>query len=231
MDTKQKRLRIEDYDFFLFDWDGTLCIEPPLRRLNKIINPFWRLKKRRSRQVNPNTSNDMIRPEHAGADKFIYRRGAFEKVKEYETGVEARLADISLLLFKPRLREGAKEVLEKLAHDSKEIALISDGALYRIFGEIENLGVLEYFEAILSLQSINRLKPDPLGIELMIKVLGAKKDRVLYFGDMVDDIMFAKYAGIKSVAVAGGFQSYYRLASYNPDFIFKSMSELEKELR
>ncbi|MEM3827278.1 MAG: HAD hydrolase-like protein [Candidatus Micrarchaeaceae archaeon] len=225
---ESSRFNVDDYDLFLFDWDGTLCVEPFLLKLNKVLNPSWRLKKMRA---NEEATQKSALLRNGDAAKHIYKRGAFEEINEIETEIEARMADISISLFKPRLREGAKMVLEKLSKRRKYIALITDGALYRIYREVEKLGVLNYFEALLSLQTIGKLKPNPLGAELMIKALKAEKKKTIYIGDMVDDILFARYAGIDICTIAGGFQSFNTLKRYKPKFIYRNMMEFEKSIK
>ncbi len=228
MNIEKDSLNTGDFDLFIFDWDGTLAIEPIWRKLNKKLNPLWRIRKAKARRL---TASEAIAEEPKEVERHIYKKGAYESIMRTKTSFEVRSSDLLLLLLEPRLRAGAKQALSKLSRRGKLVTLVTDGVFYRVYREVEKLGMLEYFEAMLSLQAINRLKPDPLGAELMLKTLNVKKSRAVYIGDMADDILFAKYAGIKSCAVAGGFDSYEYLEMHKPDFIFRSMKEFEEHIR
>ncbi|MGC8622433.1 MAG: HAD family hydrolase [Candidatus Micrarchaeia archaeon] len=221
-------LKLKDFDLFVFDWDGTLAVEPLLRRLNKRLNPIWIIKKFRARKLALSKEKEGRKRE---TEKYIYRKGIYNDIKQTRNRFEVRTSELLLLLLKPRLREGASELLSKLARENKTIILITDGVLYRVYREVTELGVLDYFEVILSLGAIDRLKPDPLGMKLILKTFNVEKDRSIYIGDMSDDILFAKYAGVKSCAVAGGFDSFEHLSSLRPDYIFRSIKELKKSVR
>ena len=110
------------------------------------------------------------------------------------------------------------------------MVLFSNGAEYRVLKELAYVGIEDYFEMIVSAQDLKALKPNPLGLEVIIKALRAKKERAIYIGDMTTDIAMAKYAGISSCAVSCGFDSYIKLKSTHPDYIFRSIEELKKAL-
>jgi phosphoglycolate phosphatase-like HAD superfamily hydrolase len=47
---------------------------------------------------------------------------------------------------------------------------------------------------------------------------------------MIDDILTAKLAHIHSCAVADGFDSYHKLRSIHPEYIYRSIEGLNKDL-
>jgi phosphoglycolate phosphatase len=85
----------------------------------------------------------------------------------------------------------------------------------------------ELSEYISSVSGVNRggSKSDQT-IELMEK-FAIKKDRVYLIGDAVSDILEAKKAGVKSIAVTWGFQEKERLLSEGPDFVVNSPGEVQ----
>ena len=54
-------------------------------------------------------------------------------------------------------------------------------------------------------------KPDPTGVEIILRLTGAGKEETLYVGDSVVDIETAKNAGLECVCVGWGFQSEAQL--------------------
>ena len=62
----------------------------------------------------------------------------------------------------------------------------------------------------------------------LLKKHEVEKESTLYIGDMPHDIDTARYAGIKSVAVLGGFGKKEELEQARPDYIIENISELIK---
>lgn len=70
---------------------------------------------------------------------------------------------------------------------------------------LNRFNVLKFFDAIIAMEDCGKKqKPDPFGINLALKRLKigsiGKKD-ALYIGDNIDDIIAAKNAGIKAIAI------------------------------
>ncbi len=214
------------YKTFIFDWDGTLRSVSAARKLNSIVNPNWRRKKSVAHSgPDRSTPNDIT----ANA-KHVHTSTTLAKLRGAESEFFVFWADVSLKFMVPKLSYGAKPLLENLERRRASVALYTEGALWRVRRELDFLRVTDYFEAILSAQDVGRLKPDPLGLEVLLEALGAKKAGAIYVGDMKDDMLAAKNAGIASCAVTNGFESADMLKGVKPDYIFSSLEELAKEL-
>jgi len=207
------------FDTFVFDWDATLTTVKLLRKLNERLNPQWAYRKRKSMEMiekNPGSFRN----------KSIRRKIRITEAKE---GV-AFLADLSLYLMKPRLQNDSREVLQILKQKRKKVALFTNGAAWRVLRELAYLGIEDYFTAIVSAQDLNALKPNPLGLEVIVKALHASKERTIYIGDMANDVDTAKYCGVHSCAIANGFDSYQKLKDSRPDYLFRTMESLKNSL-
>ncbi len=209
---------LEKFDVFIFDWDGTLANIGPVSKLNERYGPLWLYKKKRSRG------------KAAQMEKGDYNIKERMKKTKLEGTLFARFVDLYFFVVRPHLQRDAKAVLEELREKRKVICLLTNAAPWRALRALAKFGLEDYFEIIVSAQEIKAIKPNPIGLETIIKTLGAKKDRVIYIGDMVDDIMMAKYAKVHSCAIASGFSDYNRLKSTNPDYIFESMEGFKKSL-
>jgi phosphoglycolate phosphatase len=55
---------------------------------------------------------------------------------------------------------------------------------------------------------------------------GCKKDEVIIIGDSPEEIEVGKAAGIKTVAITGGYYSTARLKASKPDFLISNLKEL-----
>ena len=129
------------------------------------------------------------------------------------------------MFAKPKLHLDTKPLLKELKARKKKIALFTNARVFRLVKELEYVGVENYFDAIISTREIHALKPNPLGLELIVRKLKADKDRTLYIGDMIDDVVAAKSARVHSCAVADGFDSFEKLEELEPDHIFRNIKE------
>ena len=214
------------FDTFIFDWDGTLTTGLLLRKLNELFNPFWKSRKRSSaRRIDRYAVAPKGRHIIRGSE---VRRHIIEK--EVEHPLVTALVDASVYFFKPKLQMGAREVLRSLSENGSTVALFTNGAQYRVLKEVAHLKVERYFSVMVSAQSIKALKPNPLGLNMIIKSLNARKDRTLYLGDMVDDMETAKYAGVHSCAITNGFHDYATLKATKPDYVFRNLEEFYRAL-
>ena len=215
-------MRILDrYDLFIFDWDGTIEKVMYMYRLNEKLNPFWRSRKRSS-------FREAITPDDSRRIKEQLRK--LEHVEEEDERRLKRLLDIYMMFTKPKMQEGALAVLKTLHDRGKTLAVFSNGAMWRVRREIKTLRIEDYFDSMVSAQSIGFLKPNPIGIHLIMNRCRVSRNKTLYIGDMVDDIKTARSANVDSCGIAAGFDSYNALDDEKPTYIFRNMHEFHKAL-
>jgi HAD superfamily hydrolase (TIGR01549 family) len=135
-----------------------------------------------------------------------------------------------MLFEKPRMQYGSLPVLKSLHKKGKKIAIFSNGSSWRIEREIKDLSIDHYFSSRVSAQHIGSLKPNPLGIHLIMRKCDVARRRTLYIGDMVDDIKTARAAGVDSCGIAAGFDNYTALEDERPTYLFRDMREFHKAL-
>ncbi|MCL5442335.1 MAG: HAD family hydrolase [Candidatus Marsarchaeota archaeon] len=215
-------MRILDrYDLFIFDWDGTIEKVMYMYRLNEKLNPFWRSRKRSS-------FREAITPDDSRRIKEQLRK--LEHVEEEDERRLKRLLDIYMMFTKPKMQEGALAVLKTLHDRGKTLAVFSNGAMWRVRREIKTLRIEDYFDSMVSAQSIGFLKPNPIGIHLIMNRCRVSRNKTLYIGDMVDDIKTARSANVDSCGIAAGFDNYNALDDEKPTYLFRNMREFHKAL-
>lgn len=206
---------LSKYDFFVFDWDGTLS--KSIRIFTHKVDPFWKYKQMKYKGKNINVR----KIDHA----LVLRKGA-----GLEKKIFVPIADVSLLLIKPKLYENAKEVLDTLKKHRKKIGLFTNGATYRVGRELVYLGIDKYFDVIISAQDLRALKPNPLGLKIAIEMLEVKESKTLYVGDMIDDIVMARAAKAHACGIASGFDKYESLKEADPEYLFNDMKAFKNAL-
>jgi len=98
----------------------------------------------------------------------------------------------------------------------------------RVLEILDKKEIKNYFNIIICSDDVNNPKPNPESINLILKELGCKKESSVMIGDAKNDILCAKSAGIKSIAVTWGCFEKSELIKQEPDVIAEDISELYK---
>ncbi len=90
---------------------------------------------------------------------------------------------------------------------------------------IQELGLAVHFRSVYGGNSFERKKPDPMGVELILREFGAAPAQAMFVGDSEIDVQTARNAGTWVCGVTYGFGSH-RLAEYPPDLLVDNLTEL-----
>ena len=207
---------LKSHDLFVFDWDGTLSSMRLLLRINESL-------KRLFRRWNVDSAyGDFSHMD--GAARLRLRS------EERRNNLMTFTFDIFLNLSRPRLHNDAVRLLKLLKKRGKKVAIFSNGRSSRVKKELRMLGIYNLFDFVISARDLNALKPNPAGLKMLLQPSNVSPSRSLYIGDMVDDMMAARLAHMRSCAMADGFDSYRKLRSTKPDYIFRSIEALLRAL-
>jgi len=94
---------------------------------------------------------------------------------------------------------------------------------------LEGLGLASYFRHVYGGNTFERKKPDPIGVETILRDLGLGPRDVMIVGDSEIDVQTARNAGTWACGVTYGLGSE-RLAEYPPDLLIDSLLELHEHL-
>jgi phosphoglycolate phosphatase len=206
-------MAIRDYELFIFDWDGTLSTSTFIVRVSNLLRKRYRKK-------------------HIMQHRGEYESRAERNIAITEEGnrLFSLLYNIYSVFVMPRLKPGAMEMLIALKKKRKKVAIFSDSQNYRLILEARQLGIVGKVDTILSASSIGYYKPDPTGLMLIADRYGVEKSKTLYIGDMPSDIMTAKFGKIASCGLADGLSPYYSLKEASPDYLFRNIQAMLKEI-
>jgi phosphoglycolate phosphatase len=127
-------------------------------------------------------------------------------------------------LNKTRLFPGVKEVLEH--YSSKKLAVATNKNNILTEKILRELGVIDYFHAVVCPESVSKPKPDPEMIELLLEKAGVAHERAVIIGDSRSDILTGKNAGIATVGATYGFGDRQELLDEGPDFVIDKPIDL-----
>ncbi len=148
-------------------------------------------------------------------DEFVetYRRG-YRKIIE-EEGLKSPT--------------GVKELLDSLKKENIPFAIGTGGGAKSTELTLRKAGLFEYFNIFVTADDVANGKPDPETFFLAAKKLGVKPDDCVVIGDAINDVLAAKSAGMKMIAITD--KSYIEdpnLAS--PDLEVKEFKEITIEM-
>jgi phosphoglycolate phosphatase len=123
------------------------------------------------------------------------------------------------------LYPGVRESLDRLHSAGKRMAVLTNKPVRISNAILQGLDVAEHFFQVYGGNSFDFKKPNPIGVETLIREAGVSGPRTLMIGDSSVDIRTARNAGIASAGVTYGFQPE-TLSDPAPDRLFDSMPEL-----
>jgi phosphoglycolate phosphatase len=90
---------------------------------------------------------------------------------------------------------------------------------------IQELGIASHFRSVYGGNSFERKKPDPMGVESILREFGAVPAQVMIVGDSEVDVQTARNSGTWICGVTYGFGSHH-FTEYPPDLLVDSLTEL-----
>ena len=124
------------------------------------------------------------------------------------------------------LIDGAREVLELLAARGVATGIVTSGGRERVSRELEEHGLAPHIHACVYGCDVAQKKPHPEGLLLALEHLEVDAAEAVYVGDSPEDIEMARGAGVRSVAIPGGYPNREALLAARPDVILESLRDL-----
>jgi pyrophosphatase PpaX len=119
-----------------------------------------------------------------------------------------------------------RETLAKLHAAGIKLGIVTSKIRTTTEMGLKYCGMYEYIDTIVSVDEVERPKPDPEGIRKALKELGSSADGALMVGDSHYDIEAAHNAGIPCAAVAWSLKGIDYLKQYKPAYIIDDIREL-----
>jgi len=109
-----------------------------------------------------------------------------------------------LPLLAKSMRKGTTELLHEAKERGLRLAACSD---YPAKQKLAAMGIAEFFDVVVTAQDpeVQRLKPDPRGLEITLQRLAVRHNEAIYIGDRADvDGEAATRAGIRHFILKSG---------------------------
>ena len=126
---------------------------------------------------------------------------------------------------------GVRDGLEALAREkhSEAMAVLTNKPVVFSKAIIEGLGLARYFKFVYGGNSFERKKPDPMGVEILLRDLGAPARGAMMVGDSDVDVLTARRVGARAVGCLFGLAPH-SLEAVQPDRLVEHASEWPEAL-
>jgi phosphoglycolate phosphatase len=206
-------------DLLIFDLDGTL-VDSRLDLANA-VNAM-----RQHLAMSPLTNERVYSYVGHGAPVLV-RRALGEPAAEHD--LQAALAFFMQYyaahdLEHTTLYPGVRESLDRFRDAGKRMAVLTNQPVRMSRHIVEGLGIGGHFFQVFGGDSFERKKPDPMGVEALLREAGMDRAHAMMVGDSAVDVATARNAGIACCGVTYGFQPE-SLADPAPDLLVDRMEQ------
>ncbi|KDE48791.1 HAD family hydrolase [Geobacillus sp. CAMR12739] len=138
--------------------------------------------------------------------------------------IEAKAASFYQIKMKtPQAREGVKDYLEEAKQLGYKIAIASSSRKEWVIHYLNKLGLLSYFEVIMTSEDVEKIKPAPDLYQKALAALDVRPDEAVVFEDSLNGLQAALAAGVKCVIVPNPVTQSLAFEQY--DLRLNSMAE------
>ena len=206
-------------DLLIFDLDGTL-IDSRLDLANAV-------NATRAHMGMPALDNERVYSYVGNGAPVLIRRALGDQATEAE--IEEAL-EFFLEYYREHaldfttLYPGVKPALDRLLEAGKRMAVLTNKPVRMSRYIVEGLGVGKHFFQVYGGNSFDFKKPNPIGVDALIREVAASRDRTAMVGDSYVDVQTARNAGVFCCGVTYGFQPE-TLADPAPDLVVDRMED------
>jgi phosphoglycolate phosphatase len=171
-----------------------------------------------------------------GVDRLVKRALIDRLDGEPDEALFAKALPIYMALYKDnisqrsRLYPGVKEGLEFLRGTGYKLGCITNKAAAFTEPLLKDLGIYDYFQIVVSGDTLPVKKPDPLPLLHAAKYFKVEPRHALMVGDSISDVKAARAAGFQIVCVSYGYNHGQDIRDAHPDAVIDSMAQLSRLL-
>jgi len=123
---------------------------------------------------------------------------------------------------------GVEETLRSLKEKKLKLTVITSKMKNTAIRGLKLFNLDPYFDLVIGMEDTDKHKPDPAPVKLALEYLKLNPAECLMVGDSPHDMLSAKAAGVRTVAVKWTVIPWEELRKTNPDYIIDSLKDLLK---
>jgi phosphoglycolate phosphatase len=121
---------------------------------------------------------------------------------------------------------GVKTLLDWLQQQGVPMAIATNKPERFVAPLLQEKGLDSYFRWLVGGDTLAAQKPDPAALHWIMQQAGVPATETLFVGDSRNDVLAARAAGVKVVAVSYGYNHGEPIATQNPDLLVDSLDAL-----
>ncbi|KRL37885.1 HAD family hydrolase [Liquorilactobacillus uvarum] len=121
-----------------------------------------------------------------------------------------------------------EHVLEKMSVANKSMFVLSSKHSVALNRNLEQLNVLQHFQAVCGSDQVKKYKPAPDGILHILEANNLKKNETIMIGDAIYDLQMGRTAGVFTCGVTWGAHASSLLEKEKPDYLVDKVIDLLK---
>lgn len=120
----------------------------------------------------------------------------------------------------------SQAVLRQLKEAGVKIAIVTSKIRLTAEMGLKHCGMYDLVDAIVTIDDVDKHKPDPEPVQRALALLGGKPERAIMVGDSPYDIQAGRAAGTATAGVKWSLRGEAGLAPFGPDYLIGDMREL-----
>lgn len=121
---------------------------------------------------------------------------------------------------------GVRDTLKWLHKQGVEMALITNKPERFVAPLLDQMKIGRYFRLIIGGDTLPQKKPDPAALFFVMKMTNIPASQSLFVGDSRSDVLAAKAAGVKCVALSYGYNHGRPIAEESPALVIDDLRKL-----
>jgi phosphoglycolate phosphatase-like HAD superfamily hydrolase len=213
-------------DAILFDLDGTL-IDSDDQLVDSVAGLLFRLRLRHPRTA----ARRLVMAFETPVNALVSLADAL-RLDSVMAGVAGAIRRSTGLRSQPTFRiiSGVREMLAYLSADY-QLGVVTTRGHDDAMAFLEQYSLHDFFSAIITRESTDRLKPHPSPVREAARLLGIPPDRCVMVGDTPVDVRSARKAGAWAIGVLCGFGERQELEQAGAHAVIDHTPELSSLLR
>lgn len=216
--------------FVLIDLDGTLvdsvpdlayCVDEMMKQLDRPVRGEAAVRNWVGNGVQRLTERALINSVEGMPDQAIMDKAYPIFLELYAENTSKRSC----------VYEGVIEGLEWMKANGYRLACVTNKAADFTLPLLKDKGLFDYFEVIVSGDTCEKKKPDPMPLLFAAEQLGVSPENALMLGDSRSDVKAARAAGFHIFCVPYGYNHGEDIRDYEPDVVIDSFTELKDYLQ
>ena len=209
----------------LIDVDGTLvdsvpdltyCVDEMMKQLGMPVHGEAKVRNWVGNGVERLVRRALIGKLEGEPDEALYEKAYPIFIELYSENTSKRSC----------LYPGVKQGLEYLKSEGYKMGCVTNKAAQFTEPLLDDLGVSDYFSIVISGDTLEKKKPDPMPLLHAAKHFNVAPEQALMIGDSISDVKAARAAGFRIVCMTYGYNHGVDIREAKPDAVMDSMAEL-----